>query len=57
MKIVAFVIAMVLFLGGMALMGYAFQLQQGMAFMFFGGIVAVALSLAIPFHFLGEQSH
>ena len=57
MKIVAFVIALVLFLGGMTLMGYAFELKSGEAFMFFGGIIAVALSLAIPFQFMGKQSH
>ncbi len=57
MKVVVFVIAMVLFLGGIVLMGYAFQLKEGMAIMFFGGIVAVALALAIPFHLLGKQSH
>ena len=57
MKIVAFVIAMILFLGGLTLMGYAFQLKSGEAIMFFGGIVAVALALAIPFQFLGKQSH
>ncbi len=57
MKIVAYVIAMILFLGGMTLMGFAFQLTEGMAIMFFGGIVAVSLALAIPFHLLGKQSH
>jgi hypothetical protein len=56
-KIVAFVIAMILFLGGLTLMGYAFQLKSGEAFMFFGGIIAVALALAVPFQFLGKQSH
>jgi hypothetical protein len=56
-KIVAFLIALVLFLGGLTLMGYAFQLKDGQGFMFFGGIVAVALSLAVPFQFLGKQSH
>ena len=57
MKIVAFVIAMILFLGGLTLMGYAFHLKDGQAFMFFGGIIAVALALAVPFQFLGKQSH
>jgi hypothetical protein len=56
-KLFAFVIAMVLFVGGMLLMGFAFRLTEGMAIMFFGGIIAVSLSLAIPFHLLGKQSH
>lgn len=57
MKVIIFVIALALFVGGMLLMGYAFTLTEGMAIMFFGGIVAVSLSLAIPFHLLGKQSH
>lgn len=57
MKFVAYVIALILFIGGMLLMGFAFQLTQGMAIMFFAGIVAVGLALAVPFHFLGKQSH
>ncbi len=56
-KVIIFVIALAFFVGGMLLMGFAFQLTEGMAIMFFGGIVAIALSLAIPFHFLGKQSH
>ncbi len=56
-KIIVFVIAMAFFIGGMLLMGYAFHLTEGMAVMFFGGIIAVSISLAIPFHFLGKQSH
>ncbi|MCU1413859.1 MAG: hypothetical protein JWN80_1199 [Microbacteriaceae bacterium] len=57
MKVFIFVIALAFFVGGMLLMGYAFVIPAGMAVMFFGGILAVAVSLAIPFHFLGEQSH
>ncbi len=57
MKVIVFVIALALFVGGMVLMGYAFTLTQGMAIMFFGGIIAVSLSLAIPFHLLGKQSY
>jgi hypothetical protein len=56
-KVIVFVIALALFVGGMVLMGYAFTLTQGMAIMFFGGIIAVSLSLAIPFHLLGKQSY
>ncbi len=57
MKVIVFIIALAFFVGGMLLMGYAFTLTAGMAIMFFGGIIAVAISLAIPFHLLGEQSH
>ncbi|MES2170528.1 MAG: hypothetical protein V4479_07370 [Actinomycetota bacterium] len=57
MKVIVFIIALAFFVGGMLLMGYAFELTEGMAIMFFGGIVAVAISLAIPFHLLGKQSH
>jgi hypothetical protein len=56
-KVAVFVIAMIFFVGGMLLMGYAFTLTSGMAFMFFGGIVAVAISLAIPFHVVGQSRH
>lgn len=52
MKIVAFVIALILFLGGMTLMGYAFHPGVEGYPVFLGGILAVALSLAIPFHLL-----
>ncbi|WP_394770446.1 hypothetical protein [Lacisediminihabitans sp.] len=52
MKIVAFVIALALFVGGILLFGYAFEPGVEHGVVFFGGIVAVALSLAIPFHLL-----
>jgi hypothetical protein len=54
-KVVVFVIAMIFFVGGMLLMGYAFTLTQGMAFMFFGGIISIAIALAIPFNILGQS--
>ncbi len=57
MKIFVFVIAMAFFVGGIILMGYAIDLKEGMALMFFGGILSVSVSLAIPFNLLGEQSH
>ncbi|MES2092409.1 MAG: hypothetical protein V4531_01180 [Actinomycetota bacterium] len=52
MKIIAFVIALALFLFGMALMGYAFEPDAPHGILFFSGILSVALSLAIPFHVL-----
>jgi hypothetical protein len=51
-KIVAYVIALILFLGGMAMFGYAFHPGVPGYPVFLGGILAVALSLAIPFHLL-----
>jgi hypothetical protein len=51
-KIIAFVIALVLFVGGMMLFGYAFEPNAEHGIVFFGGIIAVTLSLAIPFHVL-----
>ncbi len=54
MKVFVFLVAFVLFLGSFALFGYAFTFDNGFwqAAMFFAGIVAVSLSLAIPFHLL-----
>lgn len=50
MKIVAFVIAMVFFVGGILLMGYSFESESGL--MFFAGILGVGISLFLPFHIL-----
>ncbi|MCU1583922.1 MAG: hypothetical protein QOI70_1383 [Microbacteriaceae bacterium] len=52
MKIIAFVVALALFVGGILLMGYAFEPGAGEAITFFGGILCIALSLAIPFTIL-----
>ncbi len=57
MKIFVYVIAMAFFVGGIILMGYAIGMKEGMALMFFGGILSVSVALAIPFNLLGEQSH
>jgi hypothetical protein len=48
-KIIAFVIALALFVGGIIIMGYAFEPGNLEGIMFFGGILCIALSLAIPF--------
>ncbi len=53
MKVFAFLVSLALFLGGLALFGYAFVFPEGwMGWAFGGGIVAVSLSLMIPFHLL-----
>jgi hypothetical protein len=51
-KFIAFVVSMVLFLGGLVLMGYSFEPGSGEGLMFFSGLVAIALSIAVPFHLL-----
>ncbi|MCU1550126.1 MAG: hypothetical protein JWR36_686 [Glaciihabitans sp.] len=49
----AFVIAFILFVGGILLFGYAFDAgEQLRAIVFVGGLVAITLSVAIPFHLL-----
>ena len=52
MNVVAFLFAMVLFIGGFALMGYAFYVEGFEAPMFIGGILAVSAALALPVHVL-----
>jgi len=53
MKLVAFLIALILFLGSFLLFGYAFTVPEAAApWMFFSGIIAICVSLAIPFHWL-----
>ncbi|MFP7759961.1 hypothetical protein [Marisediminicola sp. LYQ134] len=52
MNVVAFVIAAILFVGGILLFGYAWD---GLAFdgiMFSAGLVAITGSIVIPFHIL-----
>ena len=52
MKIVAFLIALVFFVGGMVLFGYAFgpDVQHGLVF--FAGIICIAFSIVLPVHVL-----
>ena len=52
MKIIAFVIALGLFLLGIVLMGYAFEPGAPHGILFFSGIASVAVSLAVPFNVL-----
>lgn len=55
MNVVAFLISLGLFVFGMWLMGTAPELTEFQAPLFFGGILSVSLSLAIPFHVLGRS--
>jgi len=51
MNIVAFVVAFLFFVGGLLLMGYSFGVGvAGPGFMFLGGIIAIAVAMAIPAH-------
>jgi hypothetical protein len=52
MNVVALIVSFVLFLGGLFLMGLATEVSGAQAFVFFGGIVAVALSFGLPMHVL-----
>lgn len=53
MKVFAFLVSLVLFLGGIALFGYAFTFgPEWHVLVFAGGIAAISLSLMIPFHLL-----
>lgn len=54
MNVVAFIIAMAFFVFGMLLMGYAPGLAGFEAIAFFGGILSVALAVAIPVNILGR---
>jgi hypothetical protein len=53
MKVIVFLVALAFFVGSFLLFGYAFSVPEEWAgATFFGGILAVCVSLAIPFHLL-----
>jgi len=53
MKVFAFLVALAFFVGSFLLFGYAFAAGPGWdTALFAGGLVAVAISLMIPFHLL-----
>jgi len=55
MKVFVFLVCLVLFLASFGLFGYAFTVPGPWdSIMFFGGILAVCASFAIPFHLLGR---
>jgi hypothetical protein len=54
MNVFYFIIAFVFFVGGLVLFAFAFDVPSFEALMFLGGIAAVSISLAIPFHILGH---
>ena len=53
MKVFVFLVALAFFVGAFFLFGYAFSVpEQWAGAMFFSGILAVVVALAIPFHLL-----
>lgn len=53
MKVVAFLFSMVIFVGSFLLFGYAFAVGPGFDYLLFAlGLVAITVSLMIPFHLL-----
>jgi hypothetical protein len=54
MKVFVFLVCLVIFIASFALFALAFTFDGGLwqALTFFAGILAVAASLAIPFHLL-----
>jgi hypothetical protein len=55
MKVFVFLVAFAFFVGALFLFGYAFSVAEALApWLFFSGIVAVVISLAIPFHLLSR---
>ena len=52
MNIVAFVIGFTLFVGGIVLMGYAWDGTTFNWIMFSGGLGAISLGVAVPYHLI-----
>ena len=52
MNVVAFIIALAIFILGLWLFGVAFTVTALQGLIFIAGIIAISLALAIPFHFL-----
>jgi len=54
MNIVIFIVSLAIFVLGMWLFGLAFAVSAGMLPIFFGGILCIALSIAIPTNMLRD---
>ena len=52
MNVIAFIVAIVLFIGGLALMAYSFSAVGFEGPVFISGILAVGASIALPVHVL-----
>jgi hypothetical protein len=49
---IAFALALILLVGGMWLVGFAFALPALQGLVFMGGILVICLALAVPVHLL-----
>ena len=54
MHVVAFIVAMAVFVLGMWLFGLAFAVTAGQMPIFFGGILCISLAVAVPAHLLRD---
>lgn len=54
MHVVAFLVAMVVFILGMWLFGLAFAVSAGQFLIFFAGILCISAAVAIPMHVLRD---
>ena len=53
MKVFAFLVSFVLFVGGILMFGYAFAVSPEWHILtFIGGVAVISVSLMIPFHLL-----
>ena len=52
MNLLAFLVALALFVGGLLLMGYAFTFEGFQGPVFVAGILAVSAAIALPVHVL-----
>jgi hypothetical protein len=52
MNVIALIVSFVLFLGGLALMGFAAEFIGWQGVTFIGGVLCIALSIGLPVHVL-----
>jgi len=52
MNVIAFVVSLALFVGGLFLMGYSFYVEGFEAAVFIGGILVTSAGVALPIHVL-----
>ncbi len=52
MQIVVWFLSFVIFVAGLLMMGYSFEMPGLELVMFFGGILVISLAVAIPAHVL-----
>jgi hypothetical protein len=55
-RVIAAVFSILLLIVAMFLFGFAFQVHSGQAFVFFGGIILMCLSFALPIHVFGSRA-